>query len=167
MIYIYNCFAGTHSSVLAASYHLNRLPTDRPPTRDDLEKIELFDKLRVTDRGKFFYHGKDEEGNKVFTIGRGNSKIVVPALCNFFKLLDDEIELNERIVFSTTGHAIPLPMAIGGFSSVRLQLHFIGTPLLMLGTRLAYKSIIKIVERTKETAKSSDNKIEMLEYRFI
>jgi hypothetical protein len=58
-------------------------------------------------------------------------------------------------------------MAIGGFSSVRLQLHFIGTPLLMLGTRLAYKSIIKIVERTKETAKSSDNKIEMLEYRLI
>jgi hypothetical protein len=54
MIYIYNCFAGTHSSVLAASYHLNRLPIDRPPTREDLAKIELFDKLRVTDLENFF-----------------------------------------------------------------------------------------------------------------
>ncbi len=165
MIYIYNCFAGTHSSVLAASCHLNKLPKDRIPTRDEILKIELFNKLRHTDRGKFYYHGKDEEGNKVFTIGRGNSKILVPSLCNFFNLLDEEIHLDERIIFSTTGYAIPMSMAFGGFTCVRLRMNCIGLPFLMLGTRQCYKNIVKIVEMTKEVGKNSTNKIEMLEFK--
>lgn len=163
MIYIYNCFAGTHSSVLAASYHLKKLPMDRPPTRDEILGIELFNKLRYTDRGKFFYHGKDEDGNKVFTIGRGNSKILVPALYNFFKLVDEETPINEKIIFSTTCNTIPLSMAIGGFTSVRLRFHLVGVPLLILGTRQTYKNIIEIVEYTKKVGKSSKNKVELLE----
>lgn len=138
---------------------------DRPPTKDEILKIELFNKLRFTDRGKFYYHGLDDEGNKVYTIGRGNSKILVPSLCNFFKLLDDEIKLKEKIIFSTTGYAIPLAMALGGFVSVRLQIHFIGVPLLVIGTRQTYKNIIYIVNKTKEIAKESSNKIEMLEFK--
>lgn len=166
MIFIYNCFAGTHSSVLAASYHLNRLPMDRCPKREEILKIEYFNKLRHTDRGKFYFHGIDDEGNKVFTIGRGNSKILIPSLCNFFKLLDDEIELKERVIFSTTGYAIPLSMAFGGFTCVRLRMNFIGIPFLILGTRQCYKNIIRIVERTKDMAKKSNKKIEMLEFKY-
>ncbi len=163
MIYIYNCFAGTHSSVLAASYHLNKLPVDRPPSKQEILGIELFNKLRYTDRGKFFYHGKDEDGNKVFTIGRGNSKILVPALYNFFKLVDEEKPIDEKIIFSTTAHCIPLSMAIGGFTSVRLRFHLVGVPLLLLGTRQNYKKIIEIVEYTKKVGKSTENKVELLE----
>ncbi|MDF2674183.1 MAG: hypothetical protein K0R09_2451 [Clostridiales bacterium] len=163
MIYVYNCFAGTHSSVLAASYHLKKLPLDRPPTKQEILNIELFNKLRYTDRGKFFYHGKDEDGNKVFTIGRGSSKILVPALYNFFKLLDEESAIDERIIFSTTGHCIPLSMAIGGFTSVRLRFNLIGVPLLILGTMQTYKNIIKVVEHTKEVGANSKNKVELLE----
>lgn len=163
MIYIYNCFAGTHSSVLAASYHLKKLPFDRPPTKKEILGIELFNKLKYTDRGKFFYHGKDEDGNKVFTIGRGNSKILIPALYNFFKLVDDESPINEKIIFSTTCHSIPLSMAIGGFTSVRLRFHLVGVPLLILGTKQTYKNIIEIVEYTKKVGKNSKNKVELLE----
>lgn len=166
MIYIYNCFAGTHSSVLAASYHLNLLPLDRPPTKGELLNLELFNKLKITDRGKFFYHGKDEEGNKVFTIGRGNSKILVPALYNFFNLLDEESPIKEKIIFSTTCNVIPLSMAIGGFTSVRLRFDLIGVPFLVIGTRQTYKNIIKIVKQTKEIGRSSQNKVELLENPF-
>jgi hypothetical protein len=162
MIYIYNCFAGTHSSVLAASYHMNKLPLDRAPTRQEILGIELFNKLRYTDRGKFFYHGLDDEGNKVFTIGRGNSKILVPALYNFYQLIDSEFEQQEKIIFSTTCNAVPLAMAIGGFTSVRLRFHFIGVPLLILGTKQTYKNIINIVQQTKEVGKTSKNKVELL-----
>jgi hypothetical protein len=165
MIYIYNCFAGTHSSVLAASYHLNKLPLDRPPTKEEILNIELFNKLVISDRGKFFYHGKDDEGNKVFTIGRGNSKILIPALYNFFKLLDDESAQQEKIIFSTTCNVIPLAMAVGGFTSVRLRMHFIGVPLLILGTQQTYKNIIKIVQHTKEIGRATKNKVELLEIR--
>lgn len=165
MIFIYNCFAGTHSSVLAASYHLKKLPIDRPPTKNEILNIELFNKLTIDDRGKFFYHGKDDEGNKVFTIGRGNSKILVPALYNFFKLLDEENPIEEKIIFSTTCNFIPLAMAIGGFTAVRLRANFIGVPLLILGTKQTYKNIIRVVEYTKAVGAKTSNKVELIEIR--
>ena len=36
MIYIYNCYGGTHSSALAAAYHLKKLPANREPTDKEI-----------------------------------------------------------------------------------------------------------------------------------
>ncbi|MDP4095158.1 MAG: DUF3189 family protein, partial [Bacillota bacterium] len=71
MIYIYNCYGGTHSSSMAAAVHLKRIPDNRIPTREEILKIQYFNTLGYKDMGKILYRGTDDEGNKVFTLGRG------------------------------------------------------------------------------------------------
>ncbi|MES9753852.1 DUF3189 family protein, partial [Bacillus wiedmannii] len=39
MIFIYTDFGGTHSTSLAAAYHLNKLPTDRKLTKEEILNV--------------------------------------------------------------------------------------------------------------------------------
>ena len=45
MIYIYNCYGGTHSSILAMAYHLELLDETREPTKDEILNLPNFNKL--------------------------------------------------------------------------------------------------------------------------
>ena len=42
MIYIYNCYGGTHSSVLAAAYHLKKVDETREPYKEWDIRLRLF-----------------------------------------------------------------------------------------------------------------------------
>lgn len=42
MIFIYNDYGGTHTTSLAAAYHLNKLPTDRVLTEDEILNVDYF-----------------------------------------------------------------------------------------------------------------------------
>ena len=63
MIYIYNDFGGTHTTALAAAYHLKKLDESREPTEYEILHSHNFNKLTSKDRGKLFFHGTDDEGN--------------------------------------------------------------------------------------------------------
>lgn len=58
MIFIYTDFGGTHTTSLAAAYHLNKLPTDRKLTKEEILNVEYFNKLKTEDMGKLFFMDK-------------------------------------------------------------------------------------------------------------
>ncbi|MDQ0338398.1 hypothetical protein J2S00_001182 [Caldalkalibacillus uzonensis] len=163
MIFIYNCYAGTHSSALAAAYHLEKLPNDRLPTKEEILNVDIFNKLSTDDFGKIIFHGEDREGNKVYTLGRGRSKEVIPALQDLCLLLHRHGNLTEKIIFSNASPTVPLSMTFGGLFSRRLRLHFIGIPLLIRGARQTYHNIADLVNHTKKVAKTTHLPVKVLD----
>jgi hypothetical protein len=162
MIFIYNCYGGTHSSSLAAAIHLKKLPTDRIPTTKEILDTDRFNKLTYKDMGSIIYRGTDEDGNKVFTLGRGTSKALVPSLQNLITILQKDCGLKEKIIMSNMSPTVPPAMTMGGFFSRGLKINFIGVPLLVIGAKQRYKMVINLVNNTRETAKSSPDQVVVL-----
>ncbi|TDF89181.1 DUF3189 family protein [Paenibacillus piri] len=167
MIYIYNDYGGTHTTSLAAAYHLNKLPVNRKLTKEEILNTDYFNKLQTSDMGKLIFHGLDEDGNAVYTIGRGASKVVVPALRNLAAIFQERYQSNETIVFSNTSPTVPFVMSIGGLLSRRLKMDFIGVPLLVLGAKQCCKSVIQLVNHTKKTEKYKPGSIIVLDNKQI
>lgn len=165
MIYIYNDYGGTHSTALAAAYHLNKLPSVQPLTKEEILNVEYFNKLTASDMGRFIFHGIDEDGNSVYTLGRKSSKVVVPALKNLSILLQNKYQGEERIVFSNTSPTVPFPMTIGGFLSRGMKIDSLGVPLLVIGAKICFNDIKRLVEHTKQIGKSTNEKVTVLENR--
>ena len=163
MIYIYNCYGGTHSSSIASEVHLKRLPADRLPTTDEILNASYFNKLSYKDMGRTIYRGTDDEGNRVYTIGRGTSKILVPCLIEMIRIFNSEYGFNEKIVFSNMSPTVPPAMTMGGFFSRGLGINFIGVPLLVVGAKQAYWHISRLVAETREKAKSFEGPVLMLD----
>jgi len=168
MIYIYNDFAGTHTTSLAAAYHLKQLPqSERKLTSEEILNVKFFNKLTRNDFGKLLYHGDDEEGNSVFTIGRKRDKLAVPAMKELTLMLQGKFHFNEQIIFSNTSPTVPLPMSLGGFFSRGLRIDFIGVPLLVIGAKQCCDNIYRLVENTKQVGRSSFNeKVIILENKM-
>lgn len=153
MIYIYNCYGGTHSSILAMAYHLEMLDETREPTKDEILNLPNFNKLVYGNRGELFYYGSDKDGNEVYAMGRGRSKVLIPGLYNLASMLHKQKVLDEKIIFSNTSPTVSLPMTFGGLFSRWLKIDFIGVPLLVKGAKKSYKDIIKLVNHTKKVGK--------------
>ncbi|MDP4094653.1 MAG: DUF3189 family protein, partial [Bacillota bacterium] len=135
---------------------------NRIPTREEILKIQYFNTLGYKDMGKILYRGTDDEGNKVFTLGRGTSKVLVPCIENFIRVLHDECGFNDKIVLSNMSPCVPVPMTFGGFFSRGLHIDFIGVPLLVIGARKTFMNIVKVVNSTKEAAKNSKEPVLVL-----
>jgi hypothetical protein len=110
MIYIYNCYGGTHFSALAAACHLEKLASDTIPSKNEILSVDMFNKLK--DMGKIFFHGIDSDGNKVFSLGRGSSKLIVPSIQSMLEILNEKGKLEEKIIFSNTSPTDPLAMTL-------------------------------------------------------
>lgn len=163
MIYIYNDYGGTHTTAMAAAYHLKLIPEDRQLTKEEILAIPYFNKLSASEMGELFYHGTDEDGNPVYTVGRGASKHLLPALVNLTRLLQQTYGGNEKIIFSNTSPTVPLAMTFGGLFSRWLHIDFIGVPLLVVGAKQNGQKIAKLVAYTKESARKSQKTIQVLE----
>ncbi|MGE5628136.1 MAG: DUF3189 family protein [Solirubrobacterales bacterium] len=163
MIFIYNCYGGTHSSILAVAYHLKMLDETREPTKDEILKLPNFNKLVYGNRGELFHYGRDNDGNEVYAIGRGRSKVLIPGLYNFASMLHKQNLLNDRIIFSTTSPTVPLAMTFGGLFSRWLKIDFIGVPLLVKGAKQSHGNIIKLVNHTKKAAKEANSEVIILD----
>lgn len=158
MIYIYNDYGGTHTTSLAAAYHLKQLPqSEQKLTSDEILNVKYFNQLTKKDFGKIIFHGTDEEGNSVYTIGRKRDKFVVPALKELTLLLQEKYHFDEKIVFSNTSPTVPISMSIGGFFSRGLKIDFIGVPLLVKGAKQCCANIYRLVENTKHVGRTSFN----------
>ncbi|PZE21582.1 DUF3189 family protein [Paenibacillus xerothermodurans] len=163
MLFIYNDFAGTHTTVLAAAYHLQKLDPTREPTREEILACHNFNKLAFSDRGKLYFHGIDEDGNKVYTMGRGISTILVPGIYNLIDMLIEEKAINEKIILSDTSPTVPFRMRCGGLLSLWMKIDVLGVPLLVAGARQAYQVIAQLVRHTKNTANTTTSQLVMLE----
>lgn len=163
MIYIYNCYGGTHSSVLAMAYHLGILDDSREPTKDEILQVPNFNKLVYGNRGELFYYGDDKEGNQVYATGRGRSKVLIPGLYNLATMLHKQDVLSEKIVFSNTSPTVPMPMTFGGLFSRWLKIDSIGVPLLVKGAKQAHRDIINLVNHTRNEANSAKSEIIILD----
>ncbi|WP_042347418.1 DUF3189 family protein [Bacillus massiliigorillae] len=164
MIYIYNDYGGTHTTSLAAAHHLEILkePTYKLSTEEVLE-VPYFNKLTKSDFGRLIYHGKDSNGDLVYTVGRKRSKLVVPALKDFGSILLNHFNSDEHIIFSNTSPTVPLVMSLGGFFSRGLGIDSIGVPLLVKGAQKCNMNIYKLVEHTKEVAVTRKKRIIVLD----
>lgn len=150
MIFIYNCYGGTHSSTLASSIHLGLLPYDRVASKQEILDAPYFDKLNYGDMGKIIFRGNDRFGNSVYTLGRGTSKALVPALQNLMSVLNERYGLKGKVVFINASPTVPPLMTIGGFLSRGLKLHSLGRPLLALGAQHTYWNLVSLVKSTLE-----------------
>jgi hypothetical protein len=164
MIYIYNDYGGTHTTSLAAAYHLKQLPpTERVLTTEEILQVKYFNKLTKADFGRLIFHGKDDENNEVYTIGRKRQKLVVPALKELASLLQNKFHFDEPIIFSNTSPTVPLAMSLGGFFSRGLHIDFIGVPLLVKGAQQCCQKIYRLVEHTKQVGKTSTEQFVVLD----
>ncbi|MHB8158560.1 MAG: DUF3189 family protein, partial [Desulfocucumaceae bacterium] len=114
------------------------------------------------DMGRIIYRGMDDEGNKVYTVGRGTSKVLVPCLKNLTTIFHNECGFNEKIIFSNMSPTVTFPMTVGGFLSRGLGIDFIGVPLLVVGVQQAYRRVIKVVKHTKECSKRLNDPVLVL-----
>jgi len=162
MIFIYNCYGGTHSSSLAAAVHLGKLSSDRIPSRDEVLNVNYFNRLTYKDMGRIIFRGKDNDGNKVFTVGRGTSRVLIPCMKNLINLLCDECGLDEKLILSNMSPTVPFLMTMGGFFSRGLGVDSIGVPLLVAGARQSFKKVVAIVNNTKESALKMDGHVLVL-----
>lgn len=163
MIYIYNCYGGTHSSPIAASYHLGKLPEDCLPTKNEILSTYLFNRLTYSDMGRIFYHGKDEHGNLIYSLARGRCKHLVPALKELVNLIHTNHPTNPRIVFSNTSPTVPFVMTMGGFLARGLKMDPVGVPLLIKGVHQSYSDIRRLVQHTKKVGRSMQEEVLILE----
>ena len=158
MIYIYNDYGGTHTTSMAAAYHLKKLPqSERKLTTEEILNVKFFNKLTHADFGKIIFHGEDEDGNQVYTIGRKKNKLVVPALKEFGLILQEKFHFEEKIVFSNTSPTVPLAMTLGGMFSRGLKIDSLGVPLLVKGAKQCCDNIFRLVQNTKEIGRTSFN----------
>ena len=106
MIYIYHDFGGTHSTSLAAAFHLKLLP---PPTRkftkQEILAVPFFNKLTKQDVGRLIFHGKDNGGNAVYTVARRRFKQIVPVIRDFYLLLEKNTILTRKLSYPI--HLLP------------------------------------------------------------
>lgn len=145
---IYHCVGGAHSSPTAAAIHLNMLPMDYIPRKEDLLYIPFYDTLKKTDRGKIVYRGTDERGNKIYTLSRQFvPHLVIPAIQDTWNILGG----NEKdLLLVDTVPCVNWLMRIGGFSSRRLNWVRFGRPIVTRGTLSTYPNLVNIVKKTKK-----------------
>ena len=153
MIIVYNCYGGTHSSILTSAVHLGYLPSDSIPSKKEILNTKYFNKLKYRDMGKLIFHGVDPDGNKVYTIGRGTSKALIPAMINQTIEIHKLYNFNEGFAYINTSGTVPIAMTVGGFFSRALKVDMIGVPLLARGAQSSYQKVIELAQKTKQLCK--------------
>lgn len=144
---IYHCYGGAHSSVTAASIHLELLSTSRGPSLQDIQNMPYFDQQKNNDHGKLRLMGNDQYGNQIFIIGRRNSAIflenIYQGMAEIFGMPDNEILMVNVMPY------VNWRMVLGGFLSRRLGLINIGRPIVSIGTRDAFFKLLSLVQKVK------------------
>ncbi len=149
---IYHCVGGTHTSAIAAAIHLDILPKNKIPNKQEILSVPYFDTLNKEDQGKILFRGRDSTNNSIFTLSRQFvPQLVLPAIKDAWELAGGR---TEDLLLVNTMPSVNMLMRIGGFSSRRLNLVSFGRPIVTLGAIKAYENILKIVENTQKKINS-------------
>lgn len=144
----YFCFAGSHSSVIAANIHLRRLPEDQIPTIEEIVTVNEFDRRSVKDAGIPYFLGQDANGNDVYVIGFGKDREI--GLQTIYNLLEQLAVPTTEWKFFDTLSEINWLTKLGGFLSGRLGLVSIGRVLAAKGIQGCYYRLTDVVKKAKE-----------------
>lgn len=144
MIVIFQCFGGTHTSVVAAFIYLGRLPRTRLPRLDEILALPYFDRAGRAEVGRLHYAGMDPRGNPVFILGSGRWGAGVRALAAAL-LKVAGIQVPEVVVIDCLPQ-VTLPVRLGGYISQRLGFTAIGRPLVGRGILWNYSRLLELVE---------------------
>ncbi|WP_026476391.1 DUF3189 family protein [Alkaliphilus transvaalensis] len=150
---IYSCYGGAHTSIVAAAIHVGFLPTDAPPTFQEIATTPYYDITPQKDIGKPIFMGKDENENEVYVIGMGSyrkecSQLILEFTNDFYGSCRGKVLVVNSIAL------INLPIRIGGFLSKRMNLVTIGKPITIFGILAKYESFVDLVKNVKETVKT-------------
>jgi hypothetical protein len=143
----YYCYGRAHSSVIAGSIHLNKLPADRIPSVKEILAIPEFDRNDSGNFGEPYFLGQDERGNDVFIIGfGGEASLALQTICFLLERLEDPAEWK----FYNSLNSIGWLAKMGGFISKRLKLVTVGRYLAALGIQKSYFNLVELVKMVKE-----------------
>ncbi|WP_353894381.1 DUF3189 family protein [Proteinivorax hydrogeniformans] len=153
---IYNCYGGSHSSVLSGYIHCGIIEKDKVPSAKKLLSLAYYDSQKADDHGIVQYIGTDSKGNRVYSVGL-ESEAVFSRKCvkNIAAIMGISCE---EYVFVDTMPAVNWFMRIGGFLSRALGLKAVGRPLVIFGTQRAFFDIINLVEDNINKIEESDKK---------
>ncbi|MGE5580318.1 MAG: DUF3189 family protein [Bacillota bacterium] len=126
----YACYAGTHSSVLAASLHLGRVKDG-----DDLCDLPFFDRRESKDIGVPVRIGIDAYGSEVYAMGTGwlSARVEKP-LCDLIEVASP----NAKACICSVRGFLDVPARCGGFASRRCRMVWPGRQIIAasLGRRI-------------------------------
>lgn len=146
----YYCYGRAHSSVVAGSIHLNRLPSDRIPNVKEILAVPEFDRSDSGDFGIPYFLGRDECGNEVFIIGFGGG--VGLGLQTIYFLLEQLGEPIEWKFFNSL-ESVGWLTKVGGIISKKLGWSRLGKYLAALGIQKSYQNLVELVRKAKENNK--------------
>ncbi|TZE83592.1 DUF3189 family protein [Calorimonas adulescens] len=151
MIVVYYDYGGTHTSVVAAAVHLGRLNPEKVPEGKELIDLPLFDRITQSDLGHIIYNGTSIDGNNIYTLGLKKAKnLVIPAVEDMYKAVFGN---TDGLYLVDVSSATNFYMKLGGLLSRGMRLQFLGLPLVVYGTRKAYRNIVRLVFNTKNAVK--------------
>ncbi|KOA18498.1 hypothetical protein CLHOM_34000 [Clostridium homopropionicum DSM 5847] len=152
MIVIYHDVGGAHSTAVAANLHINKLPMDRVPNKDELLDLPTFDKIEKDQIGRLIYIGEDEYKIKVYTLARMyNPNLVVSVINDMYSSL---LGNDKGLFIVDTKPTVNLLMNIGGYTSRKLHWVNFGRPIVTKGTQQAYMDIVNVVKNVKNNIKN-------------
>lgn len=144
MIVIFQCYGGTHTSVVAAAIYTGRLPRQRLPDPGELDGLPYFDRVDAGRVGNLHFCGVDAYQNPVFVLGsRKWGGAVQKMLAAWLDL--QETAVQDVAVIDCLKH-VSLPVRLGGILSRRLRLTFPGRRLVNFGLRKKYGTLLELVE---------------------
>lgn len=143
---IYHCFGGSHSSVLAASIHLGLIEKNRLPNMTELMSLPYFDKTCNEDFGSIRFMGVDEYKNEVYVLGK---KSMNRRYANMLRGIAEILGAQDNLIAVDCMSRVNISMKLGGFTSRRMGLAFLGRPVLGRGTRDAFLDLVNLVEVTR------------------
>lgn len=110
--------------------------------------MPYFDTQKSADHGVLQYVGSDHEGSLVFSVGLETSaQPVIKAISTLLAIARNDIG---HVQFIETMPAVNTFMKVGGVCSRVFGLKGIGRPLIVYGTRHAFRKIVQLVNKVKD-----------------
>lgn len=147
MIIIYYCYGGTHSSVITAAIHTNKLPKDKIPKKYEFINLPYFDKIESQLIGTPFFYGYDNYQNEIYILGMGKAKPI--NINTISSLIEIENIPDGKVIMINTLKFVNFYVRIGGFLSRRLKIVNPGRQLVIYGLKKNYHQFVEVVKRTK------------------
>ncbi len=143
---IYHCFGGSHSSVTVAALHLGLLNKGKLPSAEELMALPYYDKTNDHDFGCIHYMGADDMGNEIYVLGK---KSLGDRFNNILMGVAEIMNKEDQLLTVNVMKQVNWGMKLGGFTSRRMKIAFLGRPVVVWGTRKAFGNMIKLMETTR------------------
>lgn len=156
---IYHCYGGVHSSVTSAGIYLGLLPCDRVPSTEEILRVPHYDGDDPIAYGHFRFMGRDLVNRVVFVLGKcmlgPHVNRLLIKIAGIFGCAGDIFSID-------TTAPINFFMMFGGYVSRALKIVPLGRPLVVMGTKFAYFSFVRLATQSAMRLRKNCQEEEML-----